>query len=85
MQPPILTQTGYETGETAVTSSGQGREIRQSSETPDFSFGAQKKWKRKKKKRKKEKQSKLWLQIWVYIPEFSHQCFPERDFGTLNK
>jgi len=43
MQPPILTQTGYETGETAVTSSGQGREIRQSSETPDFSFGAQKK------------------------------------------
>lgn len=75
MQPPILTQTGYETGETAVTSSGQGREIKQSSGTPDFSFGAQKKWKRKKKKGKRKNKANFGSKF-----GFTYLSFPTSAF-----
>lgn len=27
----------------------------------------------------------VWLKIWVYIPVFSHRCFPEQDSETLSK
>lgn len=32
-----------------------------------------------------QKANIVWLKIWVYIPEFSHRCFPEQDSETLSK